>query len=159
MKLNVFFTIFFMITFINVKGQENNFYIKQITYQSDFDFIDFNDIDNIPMDRLSINMFNLKEGKYTIYCFERKKLGESKDNINSPLQSDYLLIKTDKGKIIESYYLPLSWREPPISNVILSSKKEIKISSKISTDIILFMPINDSGINILKQSYLFFKSR
>lgn len=156
MRLNILIFIFSLIPFKDMKGQESNFYIKQISYKVDFDKINIDDIDSIPIDSLSINKFNLIEGKYTIYFFERKILGKSKDDINLPIKYDLIIIKVDNEKLIESYYFPLSWREPPISNVILNSKKGIKISKKLSTDSIGFVPIKDEGINILQKGCLIF---
>jgi len=44
---------------------------------------------------------------------------------------DIVLIKVIDGFIVESYYIPCDWREPPITAVILYSNKRLKFSKKI----------------------------
>lgn len=158
MTLRILNIALFLCSFSKLQGQESDFYINQVFCNADLVEDEFNRIDDRPLDSLDIDDFIMNGGGYTVYCFIRRMVCESKDSLRTvDFGMEYILVKVKGKRILESYYLPFSWREPPISNVVLRSRKNRKISRRVCTKYIRFVPVREDGINILKDGYLVFK--
>lgn len=76
------------------------------------------------------NIHFIVEGDYTILQYERYRYGELYlDTVG--FVRDVFLLKVKNDIIIESYFIPCDWKEPPITAVILSSSKHISFKQKI----------------------------
>lgn len=80
--------------------------------------------------------------------FERYRYGELYIDIYGFVR-DIILIKVKDGFIVESYFIPCDWKEPPITAVILFSNKRIKFSKKIRLKKLELKNIGSNTVNIL----------
>ncbi|MCD6010886.1 MAG: hypothetical protein K0Q79_748 [Flavipsychrobacter sp.] len=143
----------------DAKGQDSAFYLEQIKYNSDFNFHNIiSKVDTCAIDSIKKLVLSLEVGRYTVYVFEREISGISHDD-NPNIRQELIIMKVIKNTIVESYYFPLNWREPPVSAVILGSQKKVKIKDKLSTDSLSLKPISTSEINILTRGNLIFKPK
>lgn len=143
--------VFLISAFIlNVFGQEcyNFFYTKTYAYA------DFNStaLDSVAYELMDCNcLMNVKfieGGDYTIMQYERYRYGELYIDTFGFVR-DIVLIKVIDGFIVESYYIPCDWREPPITAVILYSNKRFKFSKKIRLKKLKLKNIGLNIVNIL----------
>lgn len=83
-----------------------------------------------------------------IMQFERYRYGEL--YIDSfGFVRDIVLIKVIDGFIVESYFIPCDWKEPPITAVILFSNKRVKFTKKIRLKKLKLKNIEPNTVNIL----------
>ncbi|MBO4542329.1 MAG: hypothetical protein J5725_04020 [Bacteroidales bacterium] len=144
--------LFFFISFfaLRIFGQECfNFY-----YTGNYEQVDFNgqtlyslDYDTLDCKCLDRTKFFCK-GDFNIMQFERYRYGELYIDIYGFVR-DIILIKVKDGFIVESYFIPCDWKEPPITAVILFSNKRIKFSKKIRLKKLELKNIGSNTVNIL----------
>ncbi len=113
-------------------GQKN----KDFYYTKTYANADFNStaLDSVAYELTDCNcLTNVKfivEGNYTIMQYERYRYGELYiDTVG--FVRDVVLIKVKDDVVIESYFIPCGWRDPPITDVILYSSKRIYFKQKI----------------------------
>ena len=152
--IKIIIQTFLLLAFNSSKSQNALFYLKDINYLSDINYKSITNIDEYPLDKLVDSVFNMQVGKYTIYRFERISPSESKDNLNPKENKELIIAKVSENKIVEAYYCPLNWREPPISNVLLVSKKKIRLTKRFSTKKMKFKSTNPNGIRILRDGII-----
>jgi hypothetical protein len=148
-KIKIIIPALMLLAFNCSKGQNTLFYLKDIHYLSDINYKAIANIDEYPLDKLIDSVFNVQTGKYTVYRFERVSTSESKDNLNSKENKELIIAKVFKNKIVEAYYCPLNWSEPPISSILLVSQTKVRLLKKISTKKMIFKNINPNGISVL----------
>jgi hypothetical protein len=153
-SMKIIIPILLLLVFNSSKGQSTSFYLKDINYLSDLNYKAIAHIDEYPLDKLIDSVFNVQRGKYTIYRFERISTSESKDNLNLKENKELIIVKVSENIIVEAYYCPLNWGEPPISHVFLVSQKEIRLAKKISTKRMKFKNTDPNGISILKDGVI-----
>lgn len=136
--------------------QDNNFkLILELSYV-DFNYSFINNIDSCFWTDEIENIIQPK-GEYSIYVFKRNTIGLSKLGFQEEFV-ECIFQKIDNNIVLESIYIPLTWREPPISSVVLFSTNTITISDSVPIRNILFHNINETGIDVLnKQGYLIYK--
>ena len=144
--------------FVSCKSSKNFFYLKDINYSSDINDKAIQNIDEYSLENLVDSVFNLQVGKYTIYRFERITKSVSKDNLNSKENKELIVFKVLNNKIVKAYYCPLNWGEPPVSNVLLVSDKEVRLNKRLSTKKLKFKNLNSDGIRILQDTDIIIKA-
>lgn len=151
--------IIFLIN-MNVFCQTADFRLTQKIYHADFNYHFIECIDTCfhwNIDSCDIKKKILSKGFYSIYVFERHlemfdKLGGKSERIECVFQ------KVFNDTIVESIYIPLTWREPPISAVILYSNIKFKICKYIEISSLDFHSKLDYGINILPcEGYIIYE--
>ena len=80
--------------------------------------------------------------------FERYRYGELYIDTFGFVR-DIVLIKVIDGSIVESYFIPCDWKEPPITAVILYSNKRLKLSKRIKIKKLKLKNIGLNTVNIL----------
>ena len=140
-----------LLAFNSSSGQSALFHLKDIYYLSDVNFNAISNIDKYPLDNLIDSVFNVQAGKYIVYRFERFSVSNSKDNLNSKEYQELIIAKVSGNIIVEAYYCPLSWREPPISSVVLVSQRKVRLKKRLSTKKMKFKNINPNGLRVLKD--------
>lgn len=136
--------------------QDNNFkLILELSYV-DFNYSFINNIDSCFWTGEIENIIQPK-GEYSIYVFKRNTIGLSKLGFQKEFV-ECIFQKIDNNIVLESIYIPLTWREPPISSVVLFSTNTITISDSVPIRNILFHNIEEAGIDILnKEGCLIYK--
>lgn len=152
MKIRFLFYLSFIIQ-MNIFSQTNDFQLVEKICHADFNYHFIDNIDSCFYENIdSCNIREkllLSEGSYSIYVFERHIKNSSKKGFESE-RIDCIFQKTCNDTIVESIYIPLTWREPPISRVMLFSKKKIPLNEPIKICDIEFL--NISGIEYYSSS-------
>ena len=149
--MKVIISVLMLLAFNSSSGQSALFHLKDIHYLSDVNFNAISNIDKYPLDNLIDSVFNVQAGKYIVYRFERFSVANSKDNLNSKEYQELIIAKVSGNIIVEAYYCPLSWREPPISSVVLVSQRKVRLKKRLSTKKMKFKNINPNGLRVLKD--------
>jgi hypothetical protein len=148
-------SLMFLVTpFIN--GQNSEFLLRDIHYQSDINYSAISKIDDCSLENLIDSVFNIQEGKFTIYRFERISTIDTKDNLRTKENKEIIITKVLGNKILEAYYCPLSWREPPISHVVLVSQKKVRLSKEVSVKRLKFKNLTQGGLVLLNDAVIVF---
>ncbi len=136
--------------------QDNNFkLILELSYV-DFNYSFINNIDSCFWTNDIENIIQ-PNGEYSIYVFKRRTIRFSKLGFQEEFV-ECIFQKVDNNIVLESIYIPLTWREPPISTVVLFSTNTITISNSVPIRNILFYNIKETGIDILnKQGCLIYE--
>ncbi len=142
---------FFVSAFtLNIFGQE----CRTFYYTKKYEQMDFNGkvLDSLDFGTLDCNCLETKnlfcEGDFNILQFERYRYGELYIDTFGFVR-DIVLIKVTDGFIVESYFIPCDWKEPPITAVILYSNKRLKLSKKIKLKELKLKNIGLNTVNIL----------
>lgn len=144
----------FFICFI-VNAQNNNaFYLKREYPMSDLNYFGIENIDEYQFESLVDSVFNVKPGIYSVRIYERISKSDTKSQDNLKENIELIIVKIIDNQIIETYYCPLNWREPPISRVLLHSKEKIKLSNKIPLKKIKMRNVYKDGFEIKLKGYL-----
>lgn len=138
-------------------SQDNNFELILKLPHADFNYSFINDIDTCFWTNDIQNIIRT-EGEYSIYVFKRSEMRLSKSGFQEEFV-EYIFQKIDDDIVLESIYIPLTWREPPISRVVLYSSDVIPVSDSVPVRNILFHNIKEIGIDIMnKRGHLIYKT-
>lgn len=142
------FFVLFVLTSAVCRGQDCEFHVDRMILHADINYDLIRVIDTIDIEGLCDNIVLMDSNEYSIYLLSRKGKGISlnEDTIDV---SELIIFKSYNDRILESYYIPLSWREPPLSNVILHSRKTIPTKAIIDINEIGLLPINPDGFSIV----------
>ena len=136
--------------------QDNNFKLALELSCVDFNYSFINNIDSCFFFIVIENIIR-PIGEYSIYVFKRNTMRLSKLGFQEEFV-ECIFQKIDNNIVLESIYIPLTWREPPISSVMLFSTNAITISDSVPIRNILFYNIKETGIDILnKQGCLIYE--
>jgi hypothetical protein len=154
MRLIIAVSIFLSIMSLSYSdaNAQNIFYLKDVAEKSDINYAGLSNVNEYnSAQQLLDSVFNIKEGNYKVYRFIREIVPVKKDRVNEDtISQELIVLKVSGTTIIEAYYCPLHWKEPPVSSVLLKSKNKVPISQKVKVEELLFEPYDpDMGINIL----------
>lgn len=136
--------------------QDNNFKLIYELPHADFNYSYINNIDSCFWNGEIENIIK-PNGEYSICVFKRNTIRLSKLGFQEEFV-ECIFQKIDNNIVLESIYIPLTWREPPISNVVLFSTIAIAISDSVPIRNILFHNIKEAGVDILhKQGCIIYK--
>lgn len=121
-------------------NETQNYILKKVTENSDFNYSKLDDIDGNKIDTLNarnlIPIFEPVNGRFKYYQFLSTFVGEGYNSDGPPLLQDFhdiLIIKTDnENKIIDAYQYTLEWAKPPLQyDVFESSAKNIILTNNL----------------------------
>lgn len=151
--------LIFLIIFLTCKTLFCSIDVFQLTDKienSDFNHNNIREIDSLKLiGSLNIDSYLYEKGNFDIYIFTRVFKGEAKNGKIMEF-TEKIFVKVSEEFIVESYYIPYSWNEPPIKNVILYSNKKIKLKNILLIEELNYINITENGINILKDGIIQF---
>lgn len=135
---------------------QNIFHLKDSFERSDLNYSAISNMDYSNYDHLLDSVFNAVRGKFKIYRFVRFSKGISKDNVDPDSTfKELIVLKVKNNIVLEGYYVPLDWREPPISSVLLKSTTRIAFKDFLNTDDLKFVSLYPGGgYRLLSNSIL-----
>ena len=99
------------------------------------------------------SVFAIVNGKFDIVFFERYSYGYSVMG-EYTFSHEVIISKVLDGKIVESYFVPLDWKEPPMHYQIQISRQKLPIEQVMRIKDFHFKPLDESGRNLLEDNCL-----
>ena len=134
MRNNVWLTFSLFMMVFNGYSQVVDFKVQQVHEEACFNKSGLDSISNfIGEESLFKNVFNTLNGEYTIYQLTRgvTKKGTKKD-YGSSSTTELLMVGVAEGVIVEVYFFPLNWREPPLEGVLFYSTPNLKLAESFN---------------------------